>query len=130
VDLDLNGTAGNDSGTIANANTMYQSDPDAAVSETANVPGLSSKREIGLTTDSPSISDRLTDGDADFLAGLVGDTVGGNVAWAFQWDFVLGNDESFIISKDKHLQIPAPGAALLAMLGVSLVGAIRRRRSA
>lgn len=51
----------------------------------------------------------------------------GNVAWAYQWDFVLEPGEAFMLSKDKMI---TPEPATLALLGggAAMALLLRRRR--
>jgi hypothetical protein len=54
-------------------------------------------------------------------AGAVGP---GDVTWAFQWDFQLAAGDSFIISKDKYLNvtiIPEPSTLGFVALGLAVV---------
>jgi hypothetical protein len=56
----------------------------------------------------------------------------GNVAWALQWDVNIADGGSFLISKDKTLQVvytPEPSTFALFSLGLAAV-AVRRRRNA
>ncbi len=120
VDFDLGGTAGDDSVSFTNANTVVQSDASGAwVAETAAVP-TPNRHEAGLF---PSLRNNIDSASTYNLNG--NNSAGpGDVAWAFQWD-ATGTD--LIISKDKHIQIPAPGAALLGWMGLALAGWMKRR---
>lgn len=121
ADLDLAGTAGNDTVQMNPPFGVTQTDNLGWVSEAAETPAPS-HYEVGLV---PAILDKLNDDDADDLSDLVG-PISGDVAWAFQWDVSLGPDGSFIISKSKRLEVPEP-----ATLGLVLVGglvALKRRK--
>jgi hypothetical protein len=53
----------------------------------------------------------------------------GDLAWAYQWDFVVPVGGTFQISKDKHLSgIPEPAAALLLSMGLGMIAVVRRGR--
>ena len=71
----------------------------------------------------------------DGVAGDLSDTAfagPGDVTWAYQWDFTLGNGQSFIISKDKNMmELPEPVTMAGLFLGLAGVGGyIRKRRKA
>ena len=70
--------------------------------EAANVPATLVRLNDGLPT---TLNDN-------------GGPVSGDVNWAFQWDFTLDPNHSFIISKDKTLVVPEPTA--LVLLGMSI----------
>ena len=126
VDFDLNGTAGGDTGVFTNANTVRQSEAGARVTETV-VTSVPSHRELATV---PTIFGKLTDGVATTLSDTPppGSGIGpSNLEWAFQWDFNLGSNSTFQISKDKNLKaIPEPTSYALALVGLCLAG--RRRR--
>ncbi|MBM3317275.1 MAG: PEP-CTERM sorting domain-containing protein [Candidatus Eisenbacteria bacterium] len=128
-DFDLNGTPGDDKLWFPNANTVRQVDlgSGAMVSETVVTP-VATRYEGDIFANTRS---RLEDDLPTTLSNLPapGGFLTGDVTWAFQWDRTLPRNGTFIISKDKHLDVvPEPGTLLL--LGLGLVGAevTRRRR--
>ena len=120
VDFDLAGTAEDDTGEIIPPFGAIQTEGAGYRSESADAPAPD-RYEVGL---SPTILDKLKDGDADDLNNSVG-PITGDVSWAFQWDFVLEPEDSFIISKNKYLVVPEPYT--LAILAIGLF-ALRPRR--
>lgn len=123
-DYDLGGTAVDNSVVINGGNTATQTDESATVGEVVVTPAPTHfavdtyANQLGL----------LTDESATTLSDFAGALTNGDLTWAFQWDFSLGLNQSYIISKDKNLAVvPVPGAALLGMLGLGLVGAAKRR---
>lgn len=54
----------------------------------------------------------------------------GDATWAFQWDFTLDPNRTFLISKDKQITaVPEPSTlAIAGLAGLGLAAAFRRRR--
>ncbi len=122
-DFDLNGTAGGDTVYRTNDNTFRQRDESGVeFSETVVTP-VPTRYEAAYYSD---LVDRLDD-DSITVLGNIGGPVTGDATWAFQWDLTIGAGNSFLISKDKSIQVPAPGAAILASLGFGFAGWVRRR---
>ena len=113
VDFDLGFDFLDDSVMLINPNTFVQTELESSswVSETAVVP-IPSLYEANIY---PATFNVLEDADADNLNNNPAASMG-DVTWAFQWDFELAPDDTYIISKDKHIEgIPEP--ATLVLLG-------------
>lgn len=82
--------------------------------------------EVGL---SQSILTKLTDSAPTTLNGSTGPVVG-DAVWAFQWDVVIPQNESFSIAINKSVYltpIPEPASASLVGIGLALFLARRKR---
>ena len=124
VDFDLGMYALDDSVTLVNANTFVQTDGGAAwISETADAPAADRYEASTHYVVDPTLT-KLNNDVADVLNNNSSAGVG-DVTWAFEWDFGLAPDDSFIISKDKHIAIPEPATLGLLGLGVLL---LRRKK--
>ncbi len=108
-------------------NEAAQIDPFAALTETVVTPGANhgEARPFNLTLAS------LNDGAQTTLIDNLAPVGPGNVTWAFQWDFTLAPNGSFIISKDKYLQItnvPEPTSVVIGLIGLGFIA--RKLRAA
>jgi hypothetical protein len=130
-DFEILGTAANDTAVFVNANTVRQSEGPISLQETVATPAPS-HREINFFDVTRS---KLQDGVATTLNDLppVGVPLGpGDMTWAYQWDVVIpasGLGRTFIISKDKRLNvIPEPASLVLMTLATALALTFRRGR--
>lgn len=103
-------------------NQANQFGSDIYASETIVTPGPT-HYEVGFA--GPLLAS-LNDGLVTTLADIAGPIGPGNLAWAFQWDFIIAPGQSVLISKNKSF-VPAPGAT--ALLGLGGLLAARRRRA-
>lgn len=124
-DFDLAGSSDDDAIRIKSGNTAIQEEFGHSVSETANVPSPA-RGEVNVY-DNTLI--KLNDAMVSNLSNDFGPLAGpDDFTWAFQWDLSLAPNGSFIISKDKHIDLPEPGAMALLVAG-GMVTLIRRRRN-
>ncbi len=97
-------------------NEAAQSDGLVGLTETVVTPGANHGEAAFFN----STLVKLNDGVASVLNDNLNPVGPGDVTWAFQWDFTVASGGSFLISKDKYLQIqnvPEPSSMLLALLG-------------
>jgi hypothetical protein len=119
-DLDLGGTPRDALVQILGGDRAEQQDEGFAVSETVVTP-YPDHCQVGYYS---TILDSLNDGSPTTLTDANGPLGPGDLEWAFQWDFNLAPQNSFIISKDKSI-VPEPATLSLLVLGGL---AILRRR--
>jgi hypothetical protein len=119
TDLDLNGTAGGDSLRFTNPNAVQQVDSIMQFSETVVTPPPSHHEGDFF----PVTLAELSDGSATTLSDLppIGTLIGpGDVTWAYQWDVTVLPGDTFIISKDKQVNLGVPEAS--SLVSWSLIG--------
>lgn len=106
----------------AGNNTAHQEDAGGfAMSETVVTPAPSRWQVDSF----PVVVNALEDGAVTDLNNNAGPIGPGDLTWAYQWDFVIPEGGSVVISKTKSL-VPTPGS--LALLALSGFVAGRRRR--
>jgi len=120
VDFDLNGTPGNDTVQVLNANTVRQSDGTVSVAETVVTPAPL-HTEVGVYGATLA---KLTDTSADNLNDSTAPVGPADVTWALQWDVTVAPGSTVQISKDKNI-VPEP--ATLGLMGLGLVAAVVTR---
>jgi len=115
-DFDLNETIWDDTGYLANANTVVQYDPSLIFSETVVTPAPN-YYQLDYW---PRILNDLEDDNPTTLNNC-GGPITGDVTWAWQWDRSIPAGGSLLISKDKSLR-PVPEPSSLLLLGSGLLG--------
>jgi hypothetical protein len=104
---------GNDKVKFLNNAQVLQTAEGVGLSETV-VTGFPQHHEAANV---PTTLVRLNDGDPTTLNDN-GGPVTGDVNWAFQWDFSVLPGDSFIISKDKNINVPEPATLVLLVMGI------------
>jgi hypothetical protein len=128
-DYDMNTTAGNDVGERLNSSTIRISD--SVVTAIESVEGGTPIPNFTELDDSfPDLRDDI-DSTVDYVlntaaGGGIGETLSGDISYAFQWDRSLGAGGSFVVSTDKVAAVPEP--ATMAALGLGLAALMARRR--
>jgi hypothetical protein len=129
-DFDMGGTAEGDSVTLSKnglTSRFNQSDQadGANIVETVITPNAD-HGEAGFF---PVLLNKLNDGSPTTLNDSL--TAGpGDVDWGFEWDPIIPTGGSYIISKDKHIDIPVVPEPSLAVMLPGMFAFLLRRRAA
>jgi hypothetical protein len=130
-DFDLGGTPGGQTVTLGKDlnnlfNEALQTGPAGTLDETTTVatPGAN-HGEAAFFASTRTNLNTVASYTLNDVAGPVGP---GDATWAFEWDLLIPAGGDVLISKDKLINVPGPGAA--SLLGLGLAGLARRRRRA
>jgi len=121
ADVDINGTGFGDTVQLMNANTMRQWEGSMVMQETVATPAADHfAADYYLDVWNSAHND-------DFLADSAG-PYAGDAAWAFQWDKVLADGDSLLISKNLRISVvPVPAAVWLFGSALGVMGVMRRK---
>lgn len=121
VDFNLGGTPGGDTAQVMNANTVRQTTKGVLAEEVATqAPDVFQVGEA---------ADVLSAIQSGALVAQAGPYSGDNTAFGLQWNIHLDPGQSFLISKDKRIQVPEPASVGLVLMGLAGLGLRARRRS-
>lgn len=129
-DFDLNGSSGNDQALRENSSTISISDVDSEVHEAVEggtpIPTFSE-----INNAYPELFDNITGTTGYNLntaaeSGL-GESLSGDIAYAFQWDRDMAAGGAWLVSTDKVMAVPEPGSMIALGAGIAALLARRRR---
>jgi hypothetical protein len=107
-------------------NQVDQFNTNSTLSETVVTPGAN----LGAGALFPVTLNALNDGGATTLTNNFG-AGPGDVTWALEWNLLIPDGQSVLISKDKRLDVvPEPSTVVLVSLGLIAFSLQKRRRSA
>jgi len=121
-DFDLNGTASGDSADLVNSSTIRQTEA-LTTALVGTVPPFN-HWEIDAF---PNIINKLNDANPDTLPDTGSPFGPGDATFAMEWDVSIAAGGTFLMSKDKNINLIPEPATLLA-IGVGLAGLAARRR--
>lgn len=132
----LGGTATDNSVLIADNHSAYQYDT-SFVSNSISETVVTASPDLSEVGPVPQTLGKLTDLDIDDLNGTTEWATPGNLSWSFEWrNRTISPTRSLLISKDKVLTFelaseaqPVPEPAPLALVGLLLLLALRKRRT-
>ena len=125
-DFDMDGTAGGDTGTRLNSSTIEVLDG----GHSTTTGGTPIPEYSELSNVWPNLRNNIT-GTAGYnlntVAGSgIGETMNGDIAFAYQWNRNIGDNGSAGFSTDKVLAVPEPTSIIA--LGLGAVALLRRRK--
>jgi hypothetical protein len=123
-DFDLNGSAGGDNAALVNSSTIMQWENNTTAM-VGSVPPFD-RWEIDSW---PNILVKLNDGVADNLSNTGSPSGPADLAFAMQWDRNIAAHGTFLMSKNKRIEV-VPEPATFAALGLGVLALARRRRKA
>jgi hypothetical protein len=107
-------------------NQVDQFNTNSTLSETVVTPGAN----LGAGAVFAVTLNALSDGGATTLTNNFG-AGPGDVTWALEWNLLIPDGQSVLISKDKRLDVvPEPSTVVLVSLGLIAFRLQKRRRSA